>query len=96
MGLPSGGGSLGVLELFAAAVVAVFVDQLAGAGEGGAVTEDAGAVEVDVGEEQGHRSAAGDGLGFVEVGGGALGVVLGMVEQGASEQAEGASAATQR
>ena len=44
----------------------MFFDQLAGFGQFGFVAEEAGAVEVDVGNVERHRAALGDFLGLVE------------------------------
>ena len=53
----------------------MLLDQAAGLGQGGAVAEEAGTVEKDVGLEQGHRASLGDFPGFVEVFAAALLVV---------------------
>ncbi len=58
------GGGFGVGELVASAAVAVAVDESAGFGQVRAVAEEAGAVEVDVGQVEGHWAALGDLLGF--------------------------------
>ena len=69
-------GGFGVFELLLAAEVAVFEDEAAGLGEvvlgglpgiGFGVNEEAGAVEVDVGQVERHGAALGDFPGFVEV-----------------------------
>ena len=86
---PGLGGGLGVGELRQAAAVAVGLDQAAGLGEGGAVVEEAGAVQGAVGEVELHAAAAGDALGLREVGLGAGGVAVGVAEPGAGEQAAG-------
>lgn len=57
-------------------------------GKGGAVVEEAGAVEVDVGEVERHRTALGDLLGLVEVGAGTGGVALSGAEPGTSEETQ--------
>ena len=44
----------------------MFLDEVAGLGEFVLVGEQAGAVEVDVGEVQRHRASLGDQLGFVQ------------------------------
>lgn len=69
-------GGFGVFELFLAAQVAVVDDEAAGLGEvvlgglpgvGFGAEEEARAVEVDVGQVEGHGAALGDFPGFVEV-----------------------------
>ena len=55
-GLPPLGGGIGGGQLRQAATVAVGLDEAAGLGEGGGVAEEAGAVQGDVGEEQGHHA----------------------------------------
>ena len=58
-----------------AAAVGVVLDEVAGSGELGAVAEEAGAVEVDVGEVERHRAALGDLLGLVQGRAGRGGIV---------------------
>ena len=69
-------GGFGVFKLFLAAQVPVFDDEAAGFGEvvlgglpgvGIGAEQEARAVEVDLGREQGHGAALGDLPGFVEV-----------------------------
>ena len=57
---PVRGGGLGVGELVASAAVAVALDEGAGLGQRGTVAEEAGAVQVDVGQVQRHRAPLGD------------------------------------
>lgn len=64
------------------AVVAVLFDQ-------GAVLEQAGTGEGDVGLVQGHAAAGGDALGVVEVGVGGDGLAQGVAQPGAREEAAG-------
>jgi len=54
---PGRGGGLGVLQLREAASVGVGCNQAAGLGQGGAVVEEPGAGEGDVGEVQPHAAA---------------------------------------
>ena len=61
------GRGFGISELFVAAVVAMLLEQPAGFGQGGAVTEEAGAVEMDIGLVKWHRAALGDLPGFVQI-----------------------------
>jgi hypothetical protein len=77
------------LQLRQAAAVAVLLDEAAGLGEGGGVLEQAGAVERDVGQVQGHGAAAGDAVGLAQVRVGGGGVALGVAELGAGEEAAG-------
>ena len=73
------------------------LDELAGGGKGGTVVEEAGAGEGDVGLEEGHWAAVGEGLGVIEVAAGE--VVGGVVEEsgagdeGAGEELQGAGLA---
>ena len=62
------------------------LDEVAGSGEFGAVAEEAGAVEVDVGEVERHRAAVGDLLGLVEGRAGRRGIVADeVIERGGEE-----------
>jgi hypothetical protein len=54
----------------------MLLDQGSSARQGRAVSEQPGAVKVDVGQEERHRPALGDLLGFGEVGFGAGWVAL--------------------
>ena len=83
-----GSSLLGVGEFFAAAPVAVFFDEAAGLGEFGLVVEQAGTVEVDVGEVERHRAALGDLLRFVEEAGGGVGIAGEVVVPGGGEEGE--------
>lgn len=60
------GGGFGVVEFGEAAAVVVLADEGGGAGEFGAVAEEAGAVQMHVGEEERHRAALGDALRLVQ------------------------------
>lgn len=62
---PAPGNGFGVGQLVLASSVAVFGDEVAGPGKLALVAGEAGAVEVDVGEDQRHRAALGDLLGLV-------------------------------
>ena len=64
-------------------------DEVAGFGELGLVAEEAGAVEVDVGEVERHRAALGDLLGLVEGRAGRRGIAADEVIQRGGEQAFG-------
>ena len=74
---PRAGGGLGVVQLAEAAVVAELSDERGRLGEGVAVVEEAGAVQLDVGLMQRHRAADGERPGRVEV---ALGEVVALAE----------------
>src|ERR1700709_1268579 len=65
--IPMFGRGFSVSQLLVAAVVAMFLDQPPGLGQGGAVSEEAGTVEVDVGLEEWHRATFGDLPGFVQI-----------------------------
>ncbi|MBI2477228.1 MAG: hypothetical protein HYV60_00820 [Planctomycetia bacterium] len=58
--LPVCGGGLGVGQFFVASAVVVFFEQGAGLGQFGAVAEQAGAVQVDVGQVQSASEIYGD------------------------------------
>ena len=79
----------GVVQLLFASAVAVLFDEVAGFGELGPVAEEAGAVEVDVGEVERHRAALGDLLGLVEGRAGRRGIAADEVIQRGGEQAFG-------
>jgi hypothetical protein len=64
-------------------------EQAAGLGQGGAVLEQTGAREGDVGEVQGHAAAGGDALGLIQVGTGGGGIAQGVAQPGAGEEAAG-------
>ena len=57
----------GIGKFIKAAAVAEGADEVGGFGEGVAVAEHVGSVEVDVGEEERHRATLGDLLGFGQV-----------------------------
>ena len=65
--LPAFRGFLGVFEFLFAAPMTALLDEGAGAPEFFFVAEEAGEVEVDVGQVQPHGAALGILLGFVEV-----------------------------
>ncbi len=69
--------------------VAVLLDELAGFGELGPVAEEAGAVEVDVGEVERHGAALGDLLGLVEGRTGRRGVATDEVIERGGDEASG-------
>ena len=62
-------------------------DEVAGFGKLGLVAEEAGAVEVDVGEVERHRGALGDLLGLVKGRAGGRGIAPDEVIEGGGEQA---------
>jgi hypothetical protein len=68
------GGRICVFQLLFGSAVAVLFDEVAGFGELGLVAEEAGAVEVDVGEVERHRAALGDLLGLVKSKAGRCGI----------------------
>ena len=81
------GGLLGVGQLRITAVIAALRDDLAGLAEGLRVAKEAGAVEVDVGQEEAHGAALGELAGFVQVGAGGVGVAFHEAQPGAGEEA---------
>ncbi len=78
-----------LFQLPVASPVAVLLDQVAGYGELGLVAEEAGAVEVDVGEVERHRAALGNLLGLVEGCSGRGGIAADEVIQRGGEEAFG-------
>ena len=65
---PVGAGGFRVGEFLVAAAVAEFADQFSRLGEGGAVAEEPGAVEMDIGQIERHRPALGDPLRLRQIG----------------------------
>jgi hypothetical protein len=81
------GGFFGVFEFFFTPPIAALLDELAGFGEGGYVTEEAGAGEENVGHVQPHWPTLGHLPRFIKIGSCALRIAFQKAQPGEREKA---------